>query len=144
MIESSSGWDVGTAFRARSLRATPQRYAVFRYLLDNPVHATAEEIFRAVNCSDPRSSRATVYNTLHALVRAGLVREVALEGRSARFDANLDGHHHFLCERCGTVEDVDGVVFALPAIEGRIVRTCDIVFRGLCGRCHLEAESPHA
>ncbi|HWQ56588.1 MAG TPA: Fur family transcriptional regulator [Bryobacteraceae bacterium] len=143
-MKSRLGYDVGAAFRARSLRSTPQRYAVFQYLLDNPVHATAEEIFRAVNRSDPRSSRATVYNSLHALVRAGLVREVALEGRSARFDANLDGHHHFLCERCGAVEDVDGVAFTLPELEGRTVRTCDIVFHGLCGRCHLEAETPHA
>ena len=50
-------------------------------------HPTAAEIFQAVNRVDPRSSRATTYNNLRDLVQAGLVREVAVEGRAARFDA---------------------------------------------------------
>lgn len=112
---------------------------MFRRLLDCPTHATAEDLFREVNRFDPRSSRATVYNTLRALIRAGLVREVAVEGRSARFDANLESHHHFLCECCGTVEDVEW--FELPgaargtAFEGRIVRGYEVMFRGMCAGC---------
>lgn len=138
---------IAAAFRSRALRATPQRYAVFGYLLEHPVHATAEEIFRAVNREDPRSSRATVYNTLHALVAAGLVRQVSVEGRSVRFDANLHRHHHFLCEGCGSVEDVEW--FALPAppppqaLQGRAVRSYDLVIRGLCAGCSRK-EGEHA
>ena len=41
------------------------------------------DIPEGVNLLDPRSSRATVYNNLRDLVRVGLVREVAVEGRSA-------------------------------------------------------------
>ncbi|HEU5022030.1 MAG TPA: transcriptional repressor, partial [Bryobacteraceae bacterium] len=63
------------------LRCTPQRYAVMAFLLEHPGHPTAAEIFDAVNRLDPRSSRATTYNNLHDLVGAGLVREVAVEGR---------------------------------------------------------------
>ena len=68
------GIEIAEAFRAASLRCTPQRYAVLEYLASSTRHATAEEIFEAVNRTDPRSSRATVYNSLNALVRAGLVR----------------------------------------------------------------------
>ena len=50
------------------------------------VHATADEIYHAVNRSDLRASRATVYNCL-ALAQAGMVREVHLGGKSVRFDA---------------------------------------------------------
>jgi Fe2+ or Zn2+ uptake regulation protein len=57
------------------------------FLVRRPVHATADEIHRALNRSDPRASRATVYNSLRALIEAGLVREVILEGAAARFDA---------------------------------------------------------
>ncbi|HEY1341198.1 MAG TPA: transcriptional repressor, partial [Bryobacteraceae bacterium] len=89
------------------LRCTPQRYAVMGFLLEHSGHPTAAEIFDAVNRVDPRSSRATIYNNLRDLVRAGLVREVAVEGRAARFDAKGTKHHHFICDRCGNVEDMD-------------------------------------
>src|SRR5664279_2959115 len=65
------------------LRCTPQRYAVMAFLMEHNRHPTAVEIFEAVNRLDPRSSRATTYNNLRDLVKAGLVREVAIEGRSA-------------------------------------------------------------
>ena len=57
------------------------------FLMEHTGHPTAAEIFEAVNRVDPRSSRATTYNNLRDLVQAGLVREVAVEGRAARFDA---------------------------------------------------------
>ncbi len=77
------------------LRCTPQRYAVMAFLMEHPTHPTAAEIFEAVNRADPRSSRATIYNNLTDLVKAGLVREVAVEGRAARFDARGMRHYHF-------------------------------------------------
>jgi Fe2+ or Zn2+ uptake regulation protein len=127
------------------MRCTPQRYAVLDWLAGQRRHATAEEIFRAVNRSDPRASRATVYNSLHALVRAGLVREVPLEGNAARFDANVAPHHHFVCDRCGEVEDVDWCGLATtpePAAVGRrTVNRYEIVFRGICGSCRDKEEN---
>ena len=81
------------------LRCTPQRYAVMAFLMEQNSHPTAAEIFEAVNRVDPRSSRATTYNNLRDLVEAGLVREVAIEGRAARFDAKGLRHHHFVCDR---------------------------------------------
>ena len=89
------------------LRCTPQRYAVMAFLMEHNRHPTAAEIFEAVNRVDPRSSRATTYNNLRDLVQAGLVREVAVEGRAARFDAKGMRHHHFICDRCGNVEDME-------------------------------------
>src|ERR1700744_634445 len=95
------------ALEGSGLRCTPQRYAVMAFLLEQKMHPTAAEIFEAVNCMDPRSSRATTYNNLRDLVEAGLVREVAVEGRAARFDAKGLQHHHFICDRCGEVEDIE-------------------------------------
>ena len=127
------------AVHAAGLRTTPQRYAILEHLARRSVHATAEEIFVAVNRRDPRASRATVYNCLRSLERAGLVREVVSEGKAARYDAALRPHHHFVCEHCGEVEDIDW--FDLPpallaaALRGRAVKRCDIVFRGACEAC---------
>ena len=92
---------------ANGVKFTTQRYCVMAFLTQNPGHPTAAEIFDGVNRLDPRSARATVYRNLRDLVEAGLVREVAVEGRSARFDVKGMRHHHFICDRCGEVEDME-------------------------------------
>lgn len=120
------------------LRCTPQRYAVMAFLVEQVSHPTAAEIFKAVNRADPRCSRATTYNNLRDLVRAGLVREVAVEGRAARFDARGIPHHHFICDRCGKVEDVEWYDVPEPragSLGKRVVRECELIFRGLCAKC---------
>ena len=120
------------------LRCTPQRYAVMAFLMEHSGHPTAAEIFAAVNRVDPRSSRATTYNNLRDLVQAGLVREVAVEGRSARFDAKGQRHHHFICDRCGNVEDLEWYDVPKPASRAlgkRVLRDCELIFRGLCTSC---------
>ena len=120
------------------LRCTPQRYAVMALLMQHSGHPTAAEIFEAVNRVDPRSSRATTYNNLRDLVQVGLVREVAVEGRAARFDAKAMRHHHFICDRCGKVEDMEWYEVPRPAsgsLGNRVLRQCELIFRGLCTDC---------
>jgi Fur family peroxide stress response transcriptional regulator len=120
------------------VKFTSQRYCVMAFLMGNPGHPTAAEIFDGVNRLDPRSSRATVYRNLKDLVDAGLVREVAVEGRSARFDLKETQHHHFICDRCGTVEDMDWFEVPRPApasVGKRVVRESELILRGLCAGC---------
>src|ERR1700744_2140647 len=120
------------------LRCTAQRYAVMAFLMEQNSHPTAAEIFEAVNRVDPRSSRATTYNNLRDLVQAGLVREVAVEGRAARFDAKTMRHHHFISDRCANVEAVEWYDVPKPAsgsLGRRILRECELIARGLCTKC---------
>jgi len=120
------------------LRCTPQRFGVMAFLMDHSGHPTAAEIFEAVNRLDPRSTRATTYNNLRDLVQAGLVREVAVEGRAARFDAKDAKHHHFVCDRCGGVEDLDWYEVPTPPSDSlgkRVLRDFELIARGLCAKC---------
>ena len=126
------------SFQESGLRCTPQRYAVMAFLMERNSHPTAAEIYEAVNRLDPRSSRATTYNNLRDLVQAGLVREVAVEGRAARYDAKGARHHHFICDRCGNVEDIEWYDMPRPASSSlgkRVLRECELIFRGLCAKC---------
>ncbi len=116
------------------------------FLLKHPSHPTAAEIFAAINHIDPRCSRATTYNILRDLVEAGLVREVAVEGRSARFDAKGIRHHHFICDRCGEVEDMDWYDVPRPAagsLGKRAIRESELISGG-CARNALAAVPPSA
>jgi len=123
---------------ANGVKFTTQRYCVMAFLMDKPGHPTAAEIFDGVNRLDPRSSRATVYRNLRDLVEAGLVREVAVEGRSARFDVRGMRHHHFICDGCGDVEDMEW--FNVPGppaglLGDRMIREYEVILRGFCSRC---------
>jgi Fur family peroxide stress response transcriptional regulator len=132
------GEAIKRSLEGSGLRCTAQRYAVMAYLMEHNGHPTAAEILEAVNRLDPRSTRATTYNNLRDLVKAGLVREVAVEGRSARFDAKGMRHHHFICDRCGNVEDMEWYDVPRPAagsLGKRILRECELIVRGLCQKC---------
>ncbi len=94
------------ALKEKQLRVTPQRFAVYANLLDRTDHPTAEQVLLDLNRDAPMSSQATVYSSLQALYKAGLVREVLLEEGVRRYDANVAPHHHFRCESCGTIEDI--------------------------------------
>ncbi len=140
MIDSEK---IRESLEAGGLRCTPQRYAVMAFLMEQNQHPTAAEIFEAVNRLDPRSSRATTYNNLRDLVEAGLVREVAIEGRAARFDATGLRHHHFICDRCGGVEDIAWTELPRPeagSLGKRVLRECELIFRGLCAGCASSSE----
>ena len=125
--------------RAVGLKLTPQRFAVLDFLVRSREHPTADQISAALNRRFPRASRATIYNTLNALRDAGLVHEVYMDDAVARFDANLDQHHHFVCRICDRLEDVPfDAVGELPARKlerGQMVENYEIVMRGVCAAC---------
>lgn len=122
------------------MKLTPQRFAVLDYLMHcGGEHPSADQISAVVNRRFPRASRATVYNTLHALRDAGLVHEVYMDDKVARYDSNIEPHHHFVCRVCDKLVDV-----ALESITemprcitapGYQVETYEVVMRGVCAVC---------
>ena len=120
------------------LKMTPQRRAIVEYLQTCVDHPTAEEIMVAVNERFPMTSRPTVYNTLNWLKGAGLINEV-FEGGAIRYDPNTSQHHHFVCRRCGRVEDIDtgsvGEIVPGPLMGGQKIESLQLTFRGLCRGC---------
>jgi Fur family peroxide stress response transcriptional regulator len=134
--------EIANSFRRHGLRCTTQRYAVLQYLLKHPNHPTVEEIRKAINRRDPRASRATVYNSLHALVEAGLIREVTIAGQATRFECHIERHHHFVCDRCGRIEDVEWFDFEEAAKKSGITSYSirEVVFQGQCASCLSRTE----
>lgn len=128
-------------FRERGLKVTPQRQAIFDALCDNTSHPTAEAIHATVTAAMPTISLRTVYQTLHDLVDMGEVAHVDVGTGSARFDPNLEPHHHLVCDGCATIVDV-GINGQGPSPIGCdpefVVTSTDIIFRGLCTHCQAQ------
>lgn len=92
---------------AKGVKPTAQRVVIADYILNTKSHPTAEDILAAVADRLPVSlSRATVYNTLNALVEAGVIQEVFTEPGRTRYDANTTEHHHFVDLKSGQIIDI--------------------------------------
>jgi Fe2+ or Zn2+ uptake regulation protein len=126
-------------FRAQGLKVTPQRQCIFRILHDNDVHPSAEAVYAVASREMPTISLRTVYQTLNDLVAMGELHQLDLGTGSARFDPNLDTHHHLVCDACGKVRDLyaDFTDVRVPAgaTSGFRVSSTEIVFRGRCAEC---------
>ncbi len=95
-------------FASHNLRCTKQRRALYEALVQTKTHPTAEELFRAVKPTTSGLSRATVYNTLEALSRVGLVQRLASSNGCARYDADTSEHLHVCLRGSGEIRDVPG------------------------------------
>src|SRR5271165_1627199 len=78
-------------------RYTRQRAAIYDHIHSTTEHPTAEEVFRTVRQQIPNLSLATVYNSLEALVDAGLATKLTSSDGPARYDGRLDAHYHLRC-----------------------------------------------
>src|SRR5690606_41192950 len=80
-----------------------------------------------------RVSLATVYNTLHQFKRAGLLREIAIDGSKAYFDTNTSNHNHFLIESEGRLIDIPDASITIDRLpeppEGMRISHVDVVIR---------------
>lgn len=118
------------------LKLTPQRIAIARELEGDETHPTAQELYERLRPAFPTMSFATVYNTLDALARHGLIRSIRL-GTAVRFDPNTSPHHHAVCDACGVIVDLPAPPHrnALRNAHGFSIRTEERTYRGLCSRC---------
>jgi Fur family transcriptional regulator, iron response regulator len=120
--------------RAAKLRPTRQRLALARLLFDkSDRHVTAEQLHGEALAASVPVSLATVYNTLHQFIGAGLLREVVVNSGRSYFDTNVSDHHHFFFEESGRLLDIPGErigVTGLPAPpEGASIRRIDVIIR---------------
>lgn len=120
--------------KAAGLRPTRQRLALAKLLLEGGHrHVTAEQLHGEARDADVGVSLATVYNTLHQFIGAGLLREVVVDAGRSYFDTNMAEHHHFYFEDSGQLMDVDGQAVELANLpsppEGREISRVDVVIR---------------
>ncbi|RME92990.1 MAG: transcriptional repressor [Verrucomicrobia bacterium] len=124
------------------LRFTAQRRHIYNTLLQKRDHPSAEEVFMRAKAEMPELSMATVYNTLDTLVKCGLIRQVTHDRGPTRYCSNLQKHHHFYCNECNGVFDIDvdpetgEPEFHMP--PGFTISHWEILFRGVCPECNAK------
>ncbi len=123
--------------RSRGLRASYQRVVILDYLNRQQSHPTVDAIYEALKGEIPSLSKATVYNTLKALIGAGLARSLEIDPREERFDGVAEDHGHFQCEKCGMITNfsVGASPLIVDSLKGYEVKKKDIYLKGICPGC---------
>jgi Fur family transcriptional regulator, iron response regulator len=126
--------EIAGKLRDAGLRPTRQRLALAEILFGSgDRHVSAEALHREAVAARVPVSLATVYNALNQFTRAGLLREVAIEGDRSYFDTNISNHFHYFLESEGRLIDIGSddirVKGLPPAPKGTEVGSIDVIVR---------------
>ncbi|MEP6666692.1 MAG: Fur family transcriptional regulator [Nocardioidaceae bacterium] len=125
---------------AAGLRVTRPRLAVLDTLTVAP-HSDADAVLQSVRSSLGTISTQAVYDVLHTLTDAGLLRRIEPAGSAMRYETRVgDNHHHLVCRACGTVVDVPCAVGLAPCAmpddsNGFHVDEAEVTYWGICASC---------
>ncbi|MEW2400475.1 Fur family transcriptional regulator [Streptomyces sp. NPDC046862] len=126
--------------RGAGLRVTAARVALLETVRDGD-HLDVETVASGVRERVGHISLQAVYEALHALTTAGLVRRIEPPGSPALFEGRVgDNHHHLVCRSCGVVADVDCAVGHTPCLtasdnRGFSIDEAEVIYWGLCPDC---------
>jgi Fur family transcriptional regulator, stress-responsive regulator len=132
--------------RGAGLRVTAVRVALLETVRDGD-HLGVEAIAAGVRDRVGHVSVQAVYDALHALTAAGLVRRIEPADSPARFERRVgDNHHHIVCRSCGAVADVDCAVGEAPCLiasddHGFSIDEAEVIYWGLCPDCSTASSS---
>ncbi|MEU0245663.1 Fur family transcriptional regulator [Streptomyces sp. NPDC006235] len=132
--------------RGAGLRVTAARVALLQAVREGD-HLGAEAIASEVRGRVGHISVQAVYEGLHALTAAGLIRRLDPPGSPALYEGRVgDNHHHLVCRSCGAVADVDCAVGHAPCLtasddRGFAVDEAEVIYWGLCPACSTARSS---
>lgn len=131
--------------REQDRKITGPRQAILNLLQAHPHPMTNKEIHAAL--AGEGCDLATIYRSMHMLVRMGMVKRYYFGDRVARFELvtqNRSGHHHHLvCTQCAEVVEIEEcfpkeLELQIAKRNGFKNITHSLEFFGLCPECQTE------
>ena len=91
----------------------------------------------------PTLSLDTVYRTLSTFEEHGLVSRVQTTESHARFEAEMEQHHHAICSECGEITDFQWSALGKIQLPSKIaswgrIDNQQITLHGVCEKCELK------
>ena len=132
--------NITSIFKEKKLKLTPQRLAVYNYLMNTKSHPSAETIYAGMQEQYPTMSLATVYKAVKTLTSVGLIQEINVGEGNFRYDANTAAHPHIQCLKCGRVDDIYDISLDSLNKEAQEKSNYEIIsnqvyFYGYCKDC---------
>ena len=116
-----------------------QRELIKNNLINRFDHPTADMVYQSIRQELPTISMGTVYRNLRFLVEQGDAASLKLGDGREHFDGHVRPHYHFICQKCGQIEDI--FIEEFPICE-QASKHCsgeitghNTYFYGLCSKC---------
>jgi Fur family peroxide stress response transcriptional regulator len=121
-------------------KSSKQRSAILTLLRSTKTHPTAAWLFERLRTDIPGLSLGTVYRNLSTLKDQGLLQVLSPGDGMDRFDADVSGHYHVVCEGCGKVDDLPqgidrGLEIDAARETGYTITSHRVFFYGICPGC---------
>ena len=120
--------------RKSGLRPTKQRIKICEVLFDaeKTFHFTIKELVKIIeNQANMKVSLATVYNTVHAFIRKGYLKEIPINASQSYYDTNVRHHHHFFDVEENKLIDIDqddvDEIKIKKTIPGKKIRSVEVI-----------------
>ena len=117
-----------------------QRELIYKTVMENKVHPTAEFVYNYLKKDNPQLSLGTVYRNLQQLSDNGEISRLSIPNQPDRFDGIIEEHYHAVCEKCGRIYDIH--INEVPEIDrlvaektGLDITGHEIIFKTLCPMC---------
>ncbi|MBT3338614.1 MAG: transcriptional repressor [Anaerolineae bacterium] len=133
-----------TTLKESGMRMTPQRASICKVLAESDEHPTAAMIYDELRPQFDSLSLATVYNTLDALVKVGVVNSLGKAGDgSVHYDADTEPHVNLACISCNKIVDIPSehvhhLDEEISATSGYKLLGARVLYYGLCPECQNE------
>jgi len=122
----------------KAVRNTQQKELVKEIVIEACDHPTADMIYERAQNKLPNISLGTVYRILRQLTDENVIVEIPVNDAPSRFDKTLVSHSHFVCDKCGKVEDIwfniQDVISDIN-FNGNEIKTSQVLFKGTCDKC---------
>ena len=123
-----------------SLKYSRQREAIKEFLAARTDHPTADTVYTNLREKFPNISLGTVYRNLTLLAEIGEILKISTGDGADRFDGHTSPHHHFICQECQCVMDLDMEnIDSIMSIAGKNfdgkISSYVLLFQGVCEDC---------
>ncbi len=118
-----------------------KRVAILEALQNTKVHPTAEWVYKTLKTEHPNLSLGTVYRNINKFCEDNKLKSVGTFAGQEHFDACMEPHGHFVCEKCSAIIDIDETFFTennlnILAEKYNIkIKSEEVLFRGICIEC---------
>ena len=125
----------------KGVALTPRRAKLLEVLVSSERHPSVAEIHEEVRRYFPKTSLATIYNTIELLKEMGQVLEIEFSGAANRYDGRIPvAHPHLICVECEKIEDLHTVepgehLDAISAATGYRLVNRRTDYYGVCPEC---------
>ena len=129
-----------------ALKYSRQRELIKDFLMGRCDHPTADIVYMNIRQQIPNISLGTIYRNLALLADRGEIQRLRLGDGTDHFDADTSPHYHFICDKCGCVQDLrmdipnDILDAAREHFNGQIAGHMTY-FYGRCDRCCRKIDS---